>query len=822
LSITKIILPLIVFYLLTPSNMISKYSEISEVSFSENKNDIRGYIKDAVSGESLVYANVILNVAIGATTNSRGYFVIVDAPIGKSKLLVSYIGYKSQEIPIDNFVGNIKVIQINLSPITYESEEVVVSAEEYKIWKSADEVSQITISPKQLAALPNFGEVDIFRSLQLLPGISGISDGSSGLYIRGGTPDQNLVLLDGMTVYHVDHFFGFFSAFNSEAIKDVQVYKGGYPAKYGGRLSSVVDLTGKTGDVNNFQLSMGANLLSANAVAQIPLSKKGSILLSARRSYADFINSGMYDTIFEFLSGEENTTSDPMQRGGGRGFNQVQTEVLPSFYFYDFNAKISYEISDNDFLSLSFYNGEDYLDESEDPTDLSKFGGENVGTSESTDLTNWGNLGASFKWSRQWSSRLFSDVILSTSNYFSDQNFSTSLNLNVENDSASLGFNSFSRLQENTIDDITLRMDNEWELANDHRLGFGTWISDIKTKYNFIINDTTNIVGTDDSALQVAFYLQDKWKLTNNLELTFGGRSTYFDGTESMYVEPRASFSLKITDRLKLKGAWSHNYQFINQITNEDVLEGGRDFWLVANNDLEPGFAEHFIIGTEFETNGYLFSVEGYYKSLENIIEFTQRIPTRRDIATNSTNTYFANFFTGTGISRGIEFLVQKKFGTLNGWLSYTLGKVENKYKEFNNGETFPANHDRRHEVKIVTAYSIGKWNLSATWIYASGQAYTAPESQYYMPLLNGDDYGYIHVSDKNVYRLPDYHRLDLSASYNFKNKSFNGEFGLSIFNVYNQENIWYKKYDLDSEPIVITDVKMLGITPTVFVKFVF
>jgi len=795
---------------------------INPIYYSQNANDIKGYVSDAESGEFLVYANVLLDSEIGTTTNSRGYFVIVNAPIGKVKLQISYIGYQSQVIEIENNLNNNKLFDIKLNPITYESDEVIVTADEYKIWKSAEGVSQITISPKQIAVLPNLGEVDIFRSLQLLPGISGIGDGSSGLYVRGGTPDQNLVLLDGMTVYHVDHFFGFFSAFNSEAIKDVQVYKGGYPAKYGGRLSSVVDLTGKTGDLNNFQLSMGANLLSANAVAQVPLSNKGSILLSARRSYADFINSGMYDTIFEFLSGGESTTDNPTQRGGGRGSNQVQTEVLPSFYFFDLNAKVSYEITDDDFVSVSFYNGEDYLDESQEPTDLSQFDGANAATRESTDLTNWGNIGASIKWSRQWSSRLFSDFIISNTNYFSDENFNTSLNQNVENDSASLGFNSFSRIQENSIEDLTFRLDNEWEIARDHKLGFGTWISKIGTEYNFIINDSIDIINSEGSTLQSAFYIQDKLKLSESIEFTIGGRATHFDGTGKIYIEPRAAFSYKVFDWMKLRGAWGFNYQFINQITNEDVLEGGRDFWLVANEELEPGFAEHFILGTEFETDDYLFSVEGYYKDLENIVEFTQRVPTRRNILENSTNTFLANFFIGTSISKGIEFLVQKKFGALNGWISYTLGKVENEFAEFNDGSPFPANHDRRHEIKFVSTYSTEKWNLSAAWVYSTGKAYTAPESQYYLPLLNGENNGYIHVSNKNAYRFPDYHRLDLSAAYKFKNRSLNGEFGLSIFNVYNQENIWYKKYDLESSPIVITDVTMLGITPTVFVKFIF
>lgn len=800
------------------------YSNSLPQSISYN---IKGEVKDKVSGEALVYVNVLIKeTTIGATTNERGYFVIVDAPADTLKLIVSYIGYVTQEISFDNRKGNSKHLHIELTPKVIESEEVVVKAENYKMWKTTDEVSQITISPKEIAYLPRIGEVDIFRSLQLMPGISGVNDGSAGLYIRGGTPDQNLVLLDGMTVYHVDHFFGFFSAFNADAIKDIQVYKGGFPASFGGRLSSVIDLTGKTGNINNFNLSLGANLLSVNGIMEIPFLSKGSILISARRSFADIIESPTYNSIFTMFNSSEEQQQP--QIGGRGGFANFQQEtVLPSFYFYDLNAKISYQLTEKDFASVSFYSGDDYLDQSPDPQQFtaSNFFGENAGenlTREATEITEWGNIGSSIRWSRQWNDVFFSNLTAAYSEYTSNNTSSQNFASNIQSDSGNAVSNFFKTVQDNQIKDFTFRLDNEWNITQSHKIGLGTWISSIETDYKHLTNDSLFIVDRNNKGFTSAFYLQDKWKILEDLDLTAGLRSTYFNLTDSYHWEPRASFNYNIFDNFKLKGAWGENYQFINQITSENVLDGSRDFWILSDETLEPGFSENYILGLEYETNDYLFSVEGYYKNFENLVEFTQRI--RRDPrnAGNDINNYLINFYGGTGYAKGIEFLLQKKFGPFNGWVSYTLGKVEYTFPAFDNGDPFPAKQDRTHEFKIVGNFTTGRWVFSSSWLFATGQPYTSPESQYYITLLNGETQSYIHVSEKNAYRLPDYHRLDLSVAYKFENKSFNGELGASVFNLYGRKNIWYKKYDLNVSPVLITDVAMLGFTPTVFVKLNF
>ncbi len=790
-------------------------------TFSANKKDISGKILDAETGEPLVFANIIIiDTHLGASTNKDGFFVIVDAPTEICTLLVSYMGYESKEIIYDNTKGGNKKLEIKLKSISIVTDDVIVTAEKYKIWKTTDGVSQITLSPKQLIILPKLGEVDIFRSLQLLPGVSGISDGSSGLYVRGGTPDQNLILLDGMTVYHVDHFFGFFSAFNADAIKDVQFYKGGFSAKYGGRISSVADLTGKTGSVNKFKLDIGLSSLSANAVAEIPVFEKGSILISARRSYSDIIETDFYQSIYGFLSGGDTQTEPQI---GARG-NQMTQSTIPAFYFYDLNAKFSYQLSNKDFLSFSFYNGEDNLDKSQEPTLRGGLTGASTTQRFSNDFTNWGNLGGSAKWSRQWNNRFYSNFLISSTDYFNTRNTESGFtNSSDDNSSGFLG-TSIKSLEDNNVKDFTIKLDNEWKLSNIHKLNFGLQYSDITTDFLMTRNDTTTILNRNSSSYQFALYASDKINIFSPLTLDIGGRLTRFEETKSFYIEPRLSAIYSLTDKLKLKGSWGNFYQFINHIVNEDVLEGTRDFWMGADSVLQPAFATHYILGVEYQTSDYLFSVEGYYKDMENLVEFNQRIENlrgRRSLS-NAAPTVVENFFVGDGYSEGVEFLIQKKSGNFNGWLSYTLGKVEYTFPDFNDGMAFPANHDRRHEVNLVASYKIGNWNLSASWVFASGKAYTAPESQYFLTLLNGESYSYTHVSDKNTNRLPDYHRLDISGTYSFKSKSYTGDVGLSIYNLYNHENIWYKEYDLESTPITITNVTMLGITPTIFIKLYF
>ena len=795
---------------------------------------LTGVVRNAENNETLPSANIIVKgTNIGTTTNVDGFFTLLNLPGKKFTLNVFYVGCHPLEIDVnlDYFDGR---LEIEMQPSNIEIEEVFVTAKTYKMMKATEGVSDIRVSPTDLKTLPSFGEVDIFRSLQLMPGISGTNESSSGLYVRGGTPDQNLVLLDGMTVYNVDHFFGFFSAFNADAIKDIQMYKGGYPAKYGGRISSVVDLTGKTGDPKNFHMSGGVNLLNAHTSIELPLWKKGSILLTARRSYTDFLESGLYNKIYDMLSqsnAEQTQQAEitPMPGGGGGGpgmgggFGRVpQPEVSttrPTFYFYDLNGKITYRPTEKDNLSISLYSGKDnLLDESESTREITstQFVGRRI-TNDNIKDTDWGNEGISFKWSRQWNPKFYSNVMGAYSHYFSNYNQQV-LNETYDIDVDTLmNGRAFGSYEDNDVNEFSFRMDNEWLISNRHKLGFGLDFTQTNVTYDFIRDDTLSVLNRDDTGILTTLYVQDNWKVTPKLEINAGIRANYYDVTGEMYIEPRLSFKYAATDHFSLKGATGKFNQFVNRVINENVTEGSRDFWLIADNDLvDVQSSWHYILGGSLENEMLLFDVEAYYKTLEGFSEFSLRYR-RNNIELDQL------FFSGSGHAKGIEFLLQKKQGEFTGWLTYTLAQVEHQFDGLNEGNPFPALHDQTHEFKAVANWEPHpRWRFSTTWVYGSGKPYTAPESQYQIDLLDGREFTYISVGEKNGERLPAYHRMDIAAHYLFEIGNVKMDAGFSVFNLYNRTNIWYRQFDLQELPMVVNDVTYLGATPNISLNFSF
>ena len=778
---------------------------------------IHGVVKDAESGERLPNAMLIIKgTTIGTKTNLEGYFVLPKIPDSAFVLQIRYIGYEVMEFAIDpkNESDNILV---ELKPQDIVLEGVTVIAQEPTILKTEKEASLSTVSARQMATLPSAGQPDIFRSIQLLPGVSGTNDRSAGLYVRGGTPDQNLVLFDGMTVYHVDHFFGFFSAFNPDAVKDVQFYKGGFPAMYGGRLSSVVDMIGKSGDPNNLHVGAGVNLLSANAIVEIPVSDKGSFLVAARRSYSEIISTGAYTSLYNFLTGSSSSTSGPQGLfGGGRGgrLNAFSTQQTPTPMFYDLNAKLTYNLSPDDIVAASFYNSMDDLDKSQ------QGGTQNFSNStfqislpSTTDDTRQGNLGASAKWFHQWSSAFFSNIVIATAKYSSTYNYQVArITPNGNNQ------NPQSTDEDNSINDNTVRLDNVWILNSSHEASFGTQISRMNVAYTLAATTVFNqsqapLLDLNQQATQMALYAQDKWQIVPPLDVTVGVRATEYTLTHQTFLEPRFSWRYALTENLSFKGAYGIYHQFTNRIINEDLTQGSRDFWVLAQDKLQPGKADHYILGGTLENQDYILDAEAYYKILDNLVEFSQRFRRTAD------DLY--RFFSGSGTARGIEVLLQKKQGSLNGWISYTLGKAENVFPDLNNGNPFPAEQDQRHELKIVGNLSLGaSWTVSSDFIFGSGTPYTAPISQYSIVLLDGSSFQYTHVSAMNAYRLPAYQRLDLSISKRFGDeKSSHWIVGVSAFNLLNYKNIAYYQYDLNSNPVHITEVTGLGLTPTVFVQ---
>lgn len=763
---------------------------------------LSGKVIELGSGEPLSYANIVIrSKKSGTTTNVDGFFTLYGIPSDTSIIQFSYVGYNLREIPFDQLMG--ENVKVELEPISTSLNEVVIQAETSNYINVQEGVSKVRLSTKQITTLPSVGEVDIFRSLQLLPGVSGTNESSAGLFVRGGTPDQNLVLLDGMTVYKVDHFFGFFSAFNANAVKDVQLFKGGFPAKYGGRTSSVVDLTGKTGSFEKIRGSAGVNFLSANAMIELPFAKKFSLLLAGRRSYTDVIQSGLYkDLTGNFLNNN--------QQVGNLSFNELE----PIFYFYDWNAKLSFRPSDKDMISLSTYNGQDFLDQSRNLFREIDFGSSipirhvNIDVAEKTD---WGNKAGSLKWSRQWNSKWYSNLLVAGSEYFSNYDVNVLFQLTIPSlDSLQDEFR-VKGVETNRVRDYTLKLDNELQLSEKHKLSFGVAHTITSIDYNAVRDDTITILTSDQDSYYTSIYAADTWSPNPKLNIEAGLRASYYELTDDYLYSPRLSFGYSLTNKIKVKGAYGLHYQFVNRIINESITEGSREFWLLADGELVGvSSAIHYVLGASYESNGWLFDVEGYWKEMQGLTEFSLRFRSDGEFTPEEL------FFEGSGVAQGVEVLIQKKAGKYSGWLSYTLGQVVNTFPRLNEGDAFYASHDQRHEVKIVNSYDIGDWSVAANFVFGSGKPFSEPEGFYTVEQLNGDPLQFVSVGKKNGSRIPPYHRIDISVHHRFDIGKSKADLGVSLFNLYGRKNTWYYKYDFNQTPFVRTEVNYLGFTPNI------
>lgn len=772
---------------------------------------LSGQVIEEGSGETLPFATVLMKgTGIGTTTNLDGYFTLLDIPLEEAVIEISYVGYQNTTIQLDT-VDHSQSLTIALQPISSQLEEVVVTANAYKVLNASGRVSSTTISTKQLALLPNVGEIDIFRSLQLLPGVSGTNENSSGLFVRGGTPDQNLVLLDGMTVYKVDHFFGFFSAFNANAVKDVQLFKGAFPSKYGGRTSSVVDMTGKIGSFEKVQGGAAINLLSANAYLELPLAKDVSFMIAGRRSYTDVIQSGLFTDISDNLIGDDSGFNNPALSA------ENITSVEPTFYFYDWNSKLSFRPSSKDMITFSLYNGQDFLDESRGLTRAIQTNqlpnGEIAFNVDET--TDWGNRGVSGKWSRQWNPKWYSNLLIAGSEYFSK--FDRDAALDIITDDTLRFSGSQQSFEDNSVTDFSIRADLEWQRSSKATTSFGFSFTQTEVDYSNVRNDTLIILERQQEARYSSFYVSNERKFGNKLTITSGFRLSDYEFADKPLFEPRFNLSYQLTPQWRIKGATGKHYQFVNRIINENIQEGSREFWLLADGDLvNVSSAQHYVLGLSYELDNWLFDVEAYHKDLSGLSEFSLRFRRGTNIEADEL------FFTGTGVAKGIEFLIQKKQGNYTGWASYTLGSVRNTFEAFNEGHPFPALHDQLHEFKMVHSYEIGDWNFSSTFVYGSGKPFSEPEGQYTIELLDGRTFSYIGIGPKNGSRLPAYHRLDLSATREFSVGKTDLNFGVSLFNVYGRQNVWYVEYDFSQEPVLVSEVNYLGFTPnlSLSVKF--
>jgi hypothetical protein len=766
-----------------------------------------GRIIDARSSEPLPFVNLsIRSNKSGSQGNVDGYFTLLNVPTDTTTLTLSYIGYITTTIKLVPDAP-INGVTIEMEPDNAELDEVVVKGEKTEVLKAAETIGMFKMTPRNIAKLPNIGEKDIFRSFQLMPGISAANQSSSGLYVRGGTPDQNLVLYDGFTVYYVDHLYGFFSAFNSNPIKDVQLYKGGFDAKFGGRISSVVEITSKDGNKRERNFGGDLNLLSANVWAEGPISNKEKRLtfsVAGRRSWGGPLYSKIFDTF--------NANSVNTQLGGG-GRRQSQTTSTPTSYFYDLNGKVTFKPSENENISLSFYNGDDVLDNSQSIT--SPFGGN--GGFSNTDLSKWGNTGSSLKWSKRWSDKFYTNSLISYSNFFSNRDNTNSASFTRGTEIQTVKFGS---LETNNLTDLSAKFDVEYKTSSKNNVLFGIQYNKLNIDYTYSQNDTLEIISKHDNGGLIASYLQDEAHF-GNLTVKGGVRMSYFSPTAKTYFEPRLSASYAVNDRLKIKGAWGIYNQFAKQVEREDISNGSRNFWVLANESYLPvTTSRHYILGFSYELNDYLFDVEGYVKDIDNDSRYSLRFAPQIGRGLSAKET----FFNGTGKVKGIDFLVQKKFGDYTGWVGYTIAQADKNIVLPSGETTFPSNFDVRHEFKSVNIYKLGRWDLGATFIYATGKPYTSIVGGYTVKLLDGSEKTFTDPSVTNGNRLPDAHRMDVSATYNFGH----GSIGFSIYNLYGRSNVWFKKYQTVTDPttndkyLSITDVNYLGFTPNITFSYKF
>ena len=707
---------------------------------------LKGHIVDDSTSELLTGANVtVAGTAIGMISAADGSYMLEHVPSDTVKITVTYQGY----LPADVYLT--KATNHNDLLIALHHEEHML------------DVTTVTATK------------------------------------------QDLMKMTAPTMYQVDHLYGFFSAFNANAVKEVDLFKGGFDAKYGGRLSSVTDITGKEGSTRQFNLGGDISLLSANIFTEIPVTDNLSVVAAARRSW----NGPIYNWIFNSFN-KSSGTSTAQGGGGGRGPGGADGVTKAKSYFYDINTRVTFRPTKKDEFVYSFFNGSDDLNNSftvNTPSFLAAQGITlNFGT---TDVTTYGNTGMSLGWRRKWTEQLSSNTVVSYSNFYSDRNRVTSGFFARPGDTTSSTTGVF---EHNNLKDLSLRSDYEWHATRWNHPGFGFFGTGYDIDYTYAHSDTAQLVNSHNTSALAGGYLQDQFLFFNNhVILTPGIRLSYYGITGKSYTEPRLSLAYNISSRWSFKAAYGTYYQFANRITREDISAGSSEFWVLADDKAVPvSSAVHYISGLSYETGKYMFGVEAYYKTLSNITQYTERF-------TSSTAgiTYNQNFYTGTGYSQGVELTAQKKMGAFTGWVSYTLAKTMYHFDVYSS-EDFPADQDVRNEFKIVLMYKYKHWDFAATWIYASGKPYTAPGGSYSVKLLDGTTENYVTVTSKNTLRLPDYHRMDASVNYHFYNgqKKDVGYIGLSLFNVYARENVWYKEFTVVDNHVVETNVNYLGFTP--------
>jgi outer membrane receptor for ferrienterochelin and colicin len=767
---------------------------------AQNKYTVSGYVKEKANGENSVGATVyIKEILKGTTTNNFGFYSITIAE-GEYTLVVSYIGFKNieQAITLD------KNIHLN-----YDIEDDVITTEEFKVIgeredKNTNEavMSTVELDVEKVKSLPAiFGEVDILKTIQLLPGVQSAGEGNSGFYVRGGGPDQNLILLDGATIYNASHLAGFFSVFNADAIKGVKLIKGGMPAEYGGRLSSVLDITMKDGNFKKYEAEGGLGIISSRVTVQGPIKKDtASFIASYRRFYLGDIAQPFIGDSSKF-----------------KGSN---------YYFYDFNAKLNWIISEKDRVYLSTYIGKDVF----------KFKNAKDGFGMDTP---WGNTIVSFRWNHLFNDKLFLNTTVGYTKY--------QFEVGLEQDQ--FEFRLFSG-----ISDWNAKLDFNYLPSILHNVKFGVnYIfhkfvpSNATARSGEIDFNTGDII--KNYANDAAIYLSDDWDINEKLKVHAGLRYSMFQHvgpfkrynntdfgspidtvvydngeTVKLYqgLEPRITARYSLRNNSSVKASFSQNYQYIHLASFASVSLP-TDVWVPSSDKVKPQRSTQYAAGyfKNFKENKFESSVEVYYKSMQNQIEYKDGALPEDNAGNNVDN----SFTFGKGWSYGAEFFLKKRYGKINGWIGYTLSWTNKQFDDLNNGNVFPAKYDRRHDASVVFLYDISKrWVIGATWVYATGSALTLPESRYTVQGQIVSDFG-----DRNSFRMDAYHRMDLSVTLKGKEeKKFKSNWVFSIYNVYNRKNPYFIYFATDGSvydgtlDIQAKQVSLFGILPSISWNFKF
>ncbi len=789
--------------------------------------NVAGLIVDAQTGETLPYANISFRPSrLGTSADREGRFSLPNLPATPCTLQAQHVGYFPQTLAVDSSTS---ALRIALRQKALPLQGLVVQAENWDVVQVSEVASHFALSPAAFSNFPSAGEKDISRSLQLLPGISAGNHSASGAHIRGGAPSQNLVLLDGMTLYNADHAFGLFSAVNSDAIKDVRVYKGGFPAKFGGRLSGVMEVTAKAGDFHRPRLSFGMNQLEAHGVLEVPLAGKGALLLSGRRPFSENVAGGLYERVVDALF----TNAAPAQYD----LQEVKlAEILSrsGIRFFDLLGKLTWMPGKKDILALSFYSGRDKSQSHE--TFRISFFPDSLGVVFDSvrveEKAKWGNRGYSGKWHRAWHDDLSSTTLITYSDYSSEHEVlhssAVARNNAAFSSKGSLELSAFPLgLQANNhVKETTFRLDNSWKLPQRHALEFGAAMTSTELAltdegYSIRANSSLalNTFQQREKSRLLSLYAQDDWEPSPKLRVIAGLRANRYEPGNKINWEPRLSLSYPISQRLAVKGAWGRYYQYVMQYGNDfQDLYYGSSWTLAEGNRLRPGFAEHNIIGGKFETENLLLDLELYHKRLEGIIEL---LDDRQFVGREGEERARLQ---SAGSASGVDLLLQKKTGAITGWVSYSLSRARANVKpDAESGGSYPSNHDSPHNLKLAGNYSYRNWNFSATWQYASGKPYTVPIVAPNNDSALGVTYYFFYAPPfRNDHRLPATHRLDLGVTRAFSHRFCQGKLGLSVFNVYDRKNVWYRYFTIRNKKLVPVDVNTFEITPTFFLELRF